>query len=135
MPDPMRIPVAGDVVQWDELLNGTQSVALEGRSDDGRWTVSALLTWNIGLEQRDPEGDLTLSCDDGADGGSEVFGTATAQTAREDPAEPGVYHLAVDYEIDGGDGGFAGVTGTLRAELRVWRDSFAGECWIAAAGG
>lgn len=129
MPDQNRIPVSGDVVQWDELLNGTQSVALEGRSDDGRWTVSALLTWNIGLEQRDPEGDITLSRDDG----SEVFGTATAQTAREDPAEPGVYHLAVDYEIDGGDGDFAGITGILRAELRVWRDSFAGECEIVPA--
>ena len=67
----IEIELAGEIVERQELLNGTETVSLEGESADGRWTMSGLVTWNIGLVSNTGEGDITLTRDDGA----ELFGT------------------------------------------------------------
>ena len=70
----IELDITGDIVERQELLNGSTILTLEGASLDGVWTMNGLLGWNIGT-QRDQsdggEGDLTLVRDDG----SELFAT------------------------------------------------------------
>ena len=84
----IEIDVAGEIVERQELLNGTETVSLEGVSRDGRWTLSGLVTWNIGLKSNTGEGDITLTRDDGA----ELFGTLVQ-------GEVTVYEARGQYQI------------------------------------
>jgi hypothetical protein len=117
--------LSGDVVERQELLNGTESVTLEGGSSDGAWAVSGLVSWNIGLESYAGEGDITLSRDDGA----ELFGTVVravvSDTSGADPgsAEAG-FALRLEYEIDGGAGELAGASGTATGEGTLGEGTF-----------
>ena len=38
------IDFSGEVVEWQELLNGTQVLSLEGASADGQWSLSGALS-------------------------------------------------------------------------------------------
>jgi hypothetical protein len=118
----LRIDVAGEVVERQELLNGTQSVTLEGTSADGGWTATAALSWNLGLVDFAGEGDLTLVRRDG----TEIFATLTAARVAEPTADdPDADHaFAASYDIDGGAGRFAEAAGSAEAAGTLAGDTF-----------
>jgi hypothetical protein len=115
-----EIEISGDVVERQELLNGTQIVTLEGASDDGRWTMSGLVSWNIGLANAAAEGDITLSRDDGA----EIFGTLARGDLSE--SDDGDIEFKLAYDVDGGAGEFVAASGRSEAVGVVANDSFSG---------
>ena len=106
----MEINVTGDIVERQELLNGTKIVALDGASPDGAWRLSGSVSWNIGLADAVAEGDLTLARDDGA----EIFATLVSATIVES-AESGDadFDLTLTYEIDGGSAALEGAVGSI----------------------
>lgn len=119
----LRIEITGEIVERQELLNGTQSVTLEGADAAGEWTLVGALSWNLGLVDYAGEGDLTLSRADGA----EIFGTLTMARVSERADADEVDHVfRIDYEIDGGSGAFAGATGTAEADGTLGGDAFRG---------
>jgi hypothetical protein len=126
----IEIELAGEIVERQELLNGTETVSLEGESSDGHWTISGLVTWNIGLVSNTGEGDITLSRDDGA----EIFGTLmrgdVAEAAEGDDAAD--YKMRLEYEIDGGSGAFEGATGACEAVGTLAVATFRGR-WLVRA--
>jgi hypothetical protein len=120
----LRIEFTGDVVDRQELLNGTQSVDIEGSDSSGEWSLSGSFSWNLGLIDFAGEGDLTLTRRDGA----EVFGTLTRALltdAGEGDADA-QSAFAIDYEIDGGSGAFADAAGAAHAEGVLSDTSFRG---------
>jgi hypothetical protein len=70
----LELDLVGDIVEQQDLLNGTRSVTLAGQSLDGAWAFEGTLSWSSGLTEYAGEGDITLTRDDG----SELFGAATA---------------------------------------------------------
>lgn len=127
----ITIDFAGEIVERRELLNGTETVSLEGESDDGRWTMSGLVTWNIGLVSNAGEGDLTLSRDDGA----EIFGTLSRGDVAEvaDGDGDADHTMRLEYEIDGGSGAFEGATGACQAVGMLAATAFRGR-WVVTLG-
>lgn len=129
----IAIDFAGEIVERRELLNGTETVSLEGESGDGRWTISGLVTWNIGLLSNAGEGDLTLSRDDGA----EIFGTLSrgdiAEVADGDADADADHTMRLEYEIDGGSGAFEGATGACQAVGMLAAAAFRGR-WVVTLG-
>jgi len=123
----LRIEVEGDVVEREELLNGTQVLTLEGRSSDGEWTLTGGVSWNIGLSDRGGEGDITLSGSDGA----EVYGTLGSVEVAEVAGEG--EELRLRYEIDGGAGEFEGASGQGEAQVVVTGGAFRG-VWVLRLG-
>ena len=111
----IEIEVAGEIVERQELLNGTETVSLECASADGRWAMSGLLTWNIGLVSNAGEGDITLTRDDG----SEIFGSLLRGEVVEAEAAEAVdltdHSMQLEYDIDGGTGAFESATGRCTA--------------------
>jgi hypothetical protein len=119
--EPVEVDIAGDVVERQELLNGMQILTLEGASDDGAWTLVGGLSWNIGLRALPPEGDITLS----HNGGDELFGTlARGEVHEAEAADEADYAFALEYEVDGGEGVYAGASGRLRVEGVLFGDAF-----------
>src|SRR5690348_2978087 len=103
-----EIAFEGDVVERSELLNGTESVTLEGASEDGTWTLSGAISWNLGLVDYPGEGDLVLASDDG----SELYASLiTARVSERDGSET----FDVEYEVDGGAGVWEGASGRITA--------------------
>lgn len=119
------IEAEGDVAERSELLNGTESAALEGASGDG-WTLSALVSWSIGLVEYAGEGDITLTIAGGA-----VFATVTEAVAH--AAEDGADELRLRYEIDGGEGRFEAASGSIEATIRLDGATFRGRWSVALA--
>ena len=119
----INITARGEIVERQELLNGTRTVAFEGTSDDGVWSVSGVVSWNLGLVDYAGEGDLTLVRDDG----SELYATLTQ--ASPDTAEDADTDasLSVTYEIDGGSGDFDSLNGPIHGRVRVTDDEFEAE--------
>ena len=107
------LQIEGDVVERQELLNGTQILTLEGAADAGgeRWTLSGLLSWNRGLKDT-IEGDITMARSDGA----EVFATLARGSVAELTDGSGASHFSLEYEIDGGTGAFAEASGAIDAD-------------------
>ena len=121
----LTVEISGDVVEWQELLNGLTNVTLDGASADGEWTLSGALSWNIGLRANAGEGDITLSRADGAEiYGTIVTGEVTAM--REGDVEDADHSMHLDYEIDGGTGGFDSASGRARATGTLSRSGFRG---------
>ncbi len=122
----IEIEAAGEIAERQELLNGTETVSLEGESADGRWTLSGLVTWNIGLVSNTGEGDITLIRDDGA----ELFGTLVrgdvSEIAAGDAGSDGGHAMRLEYEIDGGSGLFEAATGICTAFGTLAAFSFRG---------
>jgi hypothetical protein len=132
----IEIDVAGEIVERQELLNGTETVSLEGESGDGRWTLSGLVTWNIGLKSNTGEGDITLARDDGA----ELFGTLlrgdVTEIVGDDTAEATADHaMRLEYEIDGGTGAFESATGACQATGSLGAATFRGRWTITLDSG
>jgi hypothetical protein len=127
----LRINIAGEIVERQELLNGTQTIALEGAGGGGEWTMSGALSWNRGLVDFAGEGDLTLSRSDG----SEVFATlmqasvTDAQVAGSDDDGAADHLFAAKYEVDGGSGAFEGARGDGEASGSLSGDRFRGT-WL-----
>lgn len=119
----LEIELRGDVVEWQELLNGTQNVTLQGASGDGTWVMTAELSWNIGLAGTPGEGDITLERRDGA----EIFGTlarADVEETAETEEAAAAYRLRLEYDIDAGSGGFETAHGRATAEGELSREDF-----------
>ena len=111
----IEIVFAGEIVERQELLNGTETVSLDGESDDGVWAMSGLVAWNIGLVSNAGEGDITLTRDDG----SEIFGSLLRGEVVEAVAAEAVdltdHSMQLEYDIDGGTGAFETATGRCTA--------------------
>ncbi len=126
----IEIDIAGDIVERQELLNGSQILTLEGASADGTWTMSGLLTWNIGLKSNTGEGDLTLVREDG----DEVFATLVrgdvADAADGDDAD---HTFALAYDIDGGNAHFDNASGSITATGTLTGDVFRGRWSLTLA--
>jgi hypothetical protein len=118
----VEFPLEGQVIERQELLDGTVTLTFDGASPDGRWTAVGSLSWSIGPGENTNEGDITLTRDDGA----ELFGTLAAGDVSEAPGadvDAADYAVRVRYEVDSGSGAFDGATGTAEAEGAVSLDS------------
>jgi hypothetical protein len=120
----LRIEFSGDVVERQELLNGTQTITIEGASADGECSIVGSLSWNRGLVDFSGEGDLTLV----RDGGDELYGTPV-RVLVEDAGDDFDHHMQIQYEIDGGTGDYADATGTARAEAVLAGEQMRGT-WV-----
>ncbi|HEY8172717.1 MAG TPA: hypothetical protein VIH21_06495 [Dehalococcoidia bacterium] len=118
----IELEISGDVIERQELLNGTQIVTLEGRSADGVWLMSGIVSWNVGLVEYAGEGDITLTRESD---GAELFGTLVSAESHGDDAE-GEMHLAVAYAIDGGAGAFEEAAGPATARVTLAWETFSG---------
>ena len=116
----LDLEIAGDVVERQELLNGTEILTLEGRSADGAWTFVGGLSWNIGRKAVPAEGDITLTAGDG----DEIFGTVAGGGVKDTAVEHADHLLALLYDIDGGTGRFDAASGALHAEGSLHGDTF-----------
>jgi hypothetical protein len=115
------VVVEGDVVDRQELLNGQTTVTLDGHSSDGAWSASALISWNLGLERRDPEGDLTLSNRDGG----EIYTSLTGVDELAAEATPDAEErLRLTFDVDGGAGPLDGAQGRVEGQIEIARDRF-----------
>ncbi len=130
MPVNLEIDIAGDVVEWQKLLNGVQAVTLEGASVDGAWTLAGSCSWNVRAGSSAEEGDVTLVRSDGAEMFGSLAGGAVAEAAAGD-MDAADYAMALEFDIDGGSGAFEGMAGTLRAAGRLTREGF--ECRLIVA--
>jgi len=111
----LELRFSGEIVERQELLNGTQMITIECASTDGGWTLVGSVSWNRGLVDYAGEGDLSLMR-----GGDELFATlveADVRDARDEAAADHVMRLI--YDVDGGAGDFAGAGGRARVELTV----------------
>jgi len=115
-----------EVVERQELLNGTEMIIIAGASAHG-WTIDGTIAWNVGLVDFAGEGDLTLTSADG-----EIYATLVRAVAR--PDEDDAWRFDLAYEADGGAGLFERVEGEIRAIGTLTGDVLAG-CWIAELGG
>ena len=117
------IDISGDVVEWQDLLNGTCIATLEGASPDGQWTLLGSVSWDTRSGSRASEGDITVSRADG----SELFGTLAggevAEMGEDDTADTG-YAMRLEYDIDGGSGAFTSAAGRAAAQGSLSRDRF-----------
>ena len=114
--------VEGDIVERTELLNGTVTVAIEGESADGTWTISGAVSWNRGLVDFAGEGDLTITGSSG-----ELFASLTAATSDDASDDDGHVVVQVRYEVDGGSGTFEGAAGTIDGKVIVEGSRFGAE--------
>ena len=127
----LTIDIAGDVVEWQKLLNGVQTVTLAGTSADGAWALTGACAWDVRAGSSAEEGDVALTRSDGA----ELFATLTGGTVVETAGidiDAADYAMTLEFDIDGGSGPFEGVAGTLRAVGRLTRDGFACRVIVAA---
>jgi hypothetical protein len=120
----LRVEISGEIVERQELLNGTETVTIEGADAAGEWALTGALSWNLGLVDYAGEGDLTLARRDGA----ELFGTLTRARVTEVAGDTGEadHEFRAAYEIDGGAGAFEGVSGESDAAGSFGGDSFRG---------
>lgn len=123
----LHIDITGDIIEWQELLNGTQIVTIVGANGDG-WTLAGSVTWSARDADFAGEGDLTLTRADGA----ELFGSllrAQVSEIGEREVEEAGWAMRLEYEIDGGSDTFDGASGSARAEGRLSREAFHG-VWV-----
>lgn len=119
----LSIDFTGDVVERQELLNGTQSIDIEGVDPAGGWTLAGSFSWNLGLVDHTGEGDLALS----RPGGAEIYATLIrASVASADDSADADFSFTLDYDIDGGTGEFADTRGTARAQGELAGETFHG---------
>lgn len=122
------ISAAGEIVESQELLNGTRTVAFEGASEDG-WLVSGVASWNRGLVDYVGEGDLTVA----RENGTEIYASLTqASIAREEDANADV-SLDCRYEVDGGAGEYDGASGSATGSIVIEGDAIRGKWRIQVA--
>jgi hypothetical protein len=116
---------SGDVIERQELLNGTEWVTVEGASPDG-WALVTGFSWNLGMLEQRGEGDLTLA----RHGGDEIFATLTrADVSADVSADDGgvsARAFALSYDVDGGAGAFDGASGSASAAGMLTANSFTG---------
>lgn len=127
----IEIKATGEIVESQELLNGTRTIAFEAASDDGVWLVSGVVSWNLGLIEYPGEGDLTLSRE-----GAEVYATlvsavADAEADAEDDTSDALLQLS--YEIDGGAGEFDGANGGCGGSVKIAASAIEGT-WVLDIG-
>ena len=118
----LDIQFRGDVVERQELLNGTETVTIDGSSVDSAsgdgWTIVCSFSWNLGILEHPSEGDLTLS--DGM--GNELFCSLATTRVRETDLG---HAFDLGFEIDGGAGRFADAAGEVALAGTLTGDEFA----------
>lgn len=110
----LLVEFAGDIVERQELLNGTQILTIEGASADGAWSLVGEISWNVGLVDYAGEGDITLQREDGV----ELLATLVSAVVSEigdSSLDDADHQLHAAYEIDGGSGDFEAVIGSVTA--------------------
>lgn len=129
----LDLQITGDIVERQDLLNGTRILTIEGRTADGGWTLAGGLAWNIGRTGAPAEGDITLT----NAAGDEIFATLAAGGVREagDGDDSADALLALEYDVDGGSGAFASASGWLLAQGAVVADAFRLSLRTVPAGG
>ena len=113
----LELEFTGDVVERQELLNGTETVTVEGVTADGTWTLTSSFSWNLGLVDFPGEGDITLT----AANGDELFASLTSAAVRETDAG---HAFDLRFEFDGGSGRFGAAAGTADASGMLVGDEF-----------
>jgi hypothetical protein len=119
----IQIALHGEIVERQELLNGTRTVAFDGTSPDGAWSGSGVVSWNLGLVDYAGEGDLTLVRQDGA----ELYATLLSAVLAPSEADEEGDLLTVEYEIDGSEGPIDAIGWRLRGTIRIAADEFESE--------
>jgi hypothetical protein len=109
------IAFRGEVVERQELLNGTQSVTVDGASAGGEWRVVATVAWNLGVLEYAGEGEVALAGGEG-DVYASLIEAAAEAGEREDGAD---WVVRARFEVDGGTGRFESASGTLELVLRL----------------
>ncbi len=129
----LQIEFSGDIVERQELLNGTQTLTLVGASSDGAWSLVGDIAWNVGLVDFAGEGDITVGRNDG----SELFGTLVAAivTEADSALDDADHRLHTEYEIDGGSGEFESATGRAAADGVLAGGSFRVTLRLSIGGG
>lgn len=113
--------IAGDVVEWQTLLNGMRIASIEGASVDGDWTLSLSVSWNVRSGPDVSEGDLTLTRPDGA----ELYATLTEGRIGELPsgaADAAGYGARLEFAVDGGAEELAYASGVISADGQLSRE-------------
>ena len=116
---PIILHISGDIIERQELLNGTRTVTLEGTTADGAWLLTGVVSWNLGLVDYPGEGDLTLSRGD-----DEVFATLVRAVPTAADDEQAEVLLDAEYAIDGAAGAFLGASGSVTAQISLTREQF-----------
>jgi hypothetical protein len=116
----IELEIHGEVVERQELLDGTQSVTVEGSSIDGRYLVSLSYSWNRGLVDLVGEGDITISRSQEA----EAFGSLISAAVR--PGETVDWDCEVRFELDGGSGDWIDASGNANVVLELIGDNARG---------
>jgi hypothetical protein len=122
------IEISGDIVERQELLNGTESVTIEGADASREWRLTGSFSWNLGLVDYAGEGDFTL-----AHAGDELFATLTsAAVSAESTGDSTADHsFVLAYEVDGGTGAFGDASGSAIARGTLAGGAFRG-VWVLA---
>jgi len=129
--DTPRLPLAGDVSERTELLNGAMQLALDGATTEGgRYGVTLTIAWRLGREGAIPleEGDLTL--DDPATDDAETVAILDAGTAEED-IDTGNAVIDATFTIEESNVDALPVGGRLRCQLEVAAEQWTGSLVLA----
>jgi hypothetical protein len=110
--------VTGEVISRQELLNGTETLTLEGGSADGSWSLVLEFSRNRGLVEFAGEGDITLTRSDGA----ELFGSLGE--ARVVETVDGALQFTLTFDLDGGSGEFEDAAGVAAGTGALGADTF-----------
>lgn len=112
----LALEFVGEIVERQELLNGTESVTVDATSGDGEWTLNATVSWNLGILDFAGEGDVTLVRPDGR----ELYGTLIhARPAR---AEAVDWIIEARFDVDGGSAAWSGASGSITARFELRAD-------------
>lgn len=111
----------GEIVERQELLNGTETITIEGASADGAWSLTVCFSRNRGLIELAAEGDITL-IHEGA--GIELWGSLAR--VIEAPREQTDWVAETAFEVDGGAAAGAGAKGRVNVHLEAVADSVLG---------
>lgn len=121
----LLLHISGEVFERQELLNGTQSATLRGRTEQGE-ALEAAVSWSRGLVELGAEGDITVTLRDG-----QLFGMLVHSEAELSPG--GSLALDLRFEIDGGDGAYDAARGSIGASVVLEDDVFEGDWAVETA--
>lgn len=111
----------GEIVERQELLNGTEMVTVQCGSIDGAWALTACISRNRGLVDHDPEGDITLRVLDGA---AELWGSLVRTV--EEASDLADWAVEAEFEVDGGTNVSEEARGRVTIRLEALSDSVRG---------
>lgn len=109
---------AGAIADRQGYLDGARVYTIEGEGQPATgWRLALTVRWPIASE-RVEEGDLSLVEPGGAELTASLVTGAAAEITDED-GNVNAARLDLRFEVTGGEGGFAGATGTVRVHGTV----------------